>query len=281
VFHTLPIKEWTHGKWAFRGSTVAGKGTCFLLPGLNVAFDVAQGFEEFTQISRFFITHGHMDHAAGIPYLISQRALAHVAAPTFYMPESMVQPMKNIISNWEKMEGYKYQYQLSPVRAGEKIMLRADLLVRPFTVYHRIPALGYTLFCRKKKLKAELRGLSGDRIRDLRKSGERVEEFWEEPEISFSGDTRIEFFDNNEVVRKSRILVMEVTYLDERKKVGEAREWGHVHLDELIPRLSQFEGEKILITHLSSRYKVLECEKILDKRVPQDLRQKIEVFPQS
>jgi len=281
VLQAQPMNEWVYGEWTLRGVTRAGIGTCFLLPSLDIAFDVAQGFLELARVSRFFITHGHMDHASGIPYLISQRALAHVTAPIFYMPESMVLPMKNIISNWEEIEGYKYQYYFHPIQVGEEVMLRADLLVRPFTAYHRIPALGYTLFRRKKRLKAEFKGLSGNRIRDLRKSGQQVEEFWEEPEISFSGDTKIDFFDKNEVVRKSRILVMEVTYLDERKGVDQARKWGHVHLDELIPRLSQFQGEKILITHLSARYSVSECERILDKRVPQNLRHKIEVFPQS
>ena len=276
-----PILDWTHEDWTLRGSTVAGIGTCYYLPGLDVAFDVAQGIPEFARVSRFFITHGHMDHAAGIPYLISQRALAHVSAPIFYMPESMVEPMKKIMTHWQEIEGHQYEFHFQAVRTGQEISVRNDLVVRPFEAYHRIPTLGYTLFRKKKRLKPELSELSGNQIREKRRIGEEVEEHWEEPEISFSGDTKIEFFDHHEAVRKSRILVMEVTYIDDRKEVDNAREWGHVHLDELIPRLPQFEGEIILITHLSSRYKVQECERILDQRIPKEYRHKVAVFPQS
>lgn len=281
MLHSLPLVEWTHGEWSIKGSTIAGIGTCYLLPGLNVAFDVAQGLPHFIGISRLFITHGHMDHASGIPYLISQRGLAHLSAPEFYMPGHMVSPMKQIMATWEQMEGHQYQYHFNPVEPGDPVPLRTDLVVRPFTTYHRIPSLGYTLFRRKKGLKSEYTHLSGNEIRERRKSGEEVEEYWEEPEISFSGDTRIEFFDDNEVVRKSRILVTEVTYIDDRKSVENARDWGHIHLDELIPRLERFEGEKIVVTHLSSRYSVSDCIKILDQRVPAELRSKIDVFPQS
>ncbi|MCB0367110.1 MAG: MBL fold metallo-hydrolase [Bdellovibrionaceae bacterium] len=281
MLHSLPLVEWTHGEWTIKGSTIAGIGTCYLIPGLNVAFDVAQGLPQFIGVSRLFITHGHMDHASGIPYLISQRGLAHLSAPEFYMPSHMVAPMKQIMATWEQMEGHQYQFHFNSVKPGEAIPLRADLVVRPFEAHHRIPALGYTLLRRKKRLKAEFAELKGKEIRELRKSGTEVEENWEEPEVSFSGDSRIEFFDNNELVRRSRILFMEVTYIDDRKSVENARDWGHVHLDELLPRLDQFEGEKIVITHLSSRYSVNECIKILDQRVPSHLRSKVDVFPQS
>ena len=72
---------------------------------------------------------------------------------------------------------------------------------------------------------------------------------------------------------------MEVTYIDEKKSVQNARDWGHIHLDELLPRLPFFEGEKILLTHLSSRHSIEGCERILDKRVPKGLRDKVAVFP--
>ncbi|MCB0362451.1 MAG: MBL fold metallo-hydrolase, partial [Bdellovibrionales bacterium] len=262
--------DWTHGSWRLRGLTRAGVSTCYSLLGCDLAFDVAQGFASFVPVSRFFITHGHMDHAAGIPYIISQRALNHLKPASFYMPIAMVDKMADIMNSWQEIEGHKYSYSFVPVQLGSEISLRTDLMVRPFSTFHRIPSLGYTLFKKRKSLRPELASLQQEEIRKLKIRGEEVDSEEWIPEISFTGDTKIEFFDQNEWVRKSRILVMEVTYINESKSVQVARDWGHIHLDELIPRLKDFEGEKILLTHLSSRHSVEECKEKKKKKLPKE-----------
>ncbi|MBK9039315.1 MAG: MBL fold metallo-hydrolase [Bdellovibrionales bacterium] len=275
----MPLVDWKHGSWILRGSSLAGVGTHYSLLGCDVAFDVAQGFPHLAPISRFFITHGHMDHAAGIPYIISQRALAHLPPAKFYMPASMVSFMTGIMAIWQEMEGHEYSFEFCPLSLGDEVPLRNDLIVKPFRTMHRIPSLGYTVFQIRKNLRPDLVKLTETEIREQRRRGVEVNVRHLAPEISFSGDTKIEFFDECEWVRKSRILVMEVTYIDENKSVQNARDWGHIHLDELLPRLPLFEGEKILLTHLSGRHGIEDCERILDKRVPKDLRDKIAVFP--
>ncbi len=64
------------------------------------------------------------------------------------------------------------------------------------------------------------------------------------PLVSFTGDTQIEFLDSRDWVRKSKILIMEATYLDNKKTIEQARIWGHTHLEEIIPRLKDIESEK-------------------------------------
>jgi ribonuclease Z len=112
----------------------------------------------------------------------------------------------------------------------------------------------------------------------LRRQGQDLDEFIDEPVVSFTGDTRIEFLDD-ETVRRSRVLIMEVTYWDKKKSVENAREWGHIHFDELLPRLESIKSEKILLIHASARYSTAELKKILDERLPEHFKHRVELFP--
>ena len=102
--------------------------------------------------------------------------------------------------------------------------------------YHRVASQGYTVYERKKRLKPEYRDQDPQTFGRARAEGKILDEFYNEPVLSFSGDTRIEFLDSEEV-RKSRLIILEMTYWDKKKTVENARHWGHIHLDELIPRL--------------------------------------------
>ena len=46
-------------------------------------------------------------------------------------------------------------------------------------------------------------------------------------------------------------LLTEVTYLDEKRDVQNCRQWGHLHLDELIDQLDYLKNEVILLTRMS------------------------------
>ena len=109
-----------------------------------------------------------------------------------------------------------------------------------------------------------------------------INEWSANPLVSFTGDTQIEFLDLSPEVVNSKILIVECTYLDERKSIKNARDWGHIHFDELLPRLKEIKSEKIFLTHISSRYKISEAKKILQKKVEavdSDLWERIELFP--
>ncbi|RYF42063.1 MAG: MBL fold metallo-hydrolase, partial [Cytophagaceae bacterium] len=100
----------------------------------------------------------------------------------------------------------------------------------------------------------------------------------DEPVLSFTGDTRIEFLDDPQV-RASRVLVMEVTYWDDKKSVENARTWGHIHLDELIPRLEHLKCEKIVLIHASARYTTARLREIMDARIPEHFKHRVDLFP--
>ncbi|GMY15666.1 tRNase Z TRZ1-like isoform X2 [Fagus crenata] len=105
----------------------------------------------------------------------------------------------------------------------EEFHLRRDLKVRAFKTYHVIPS---------QKLKQEYIGLPGNKIKNLKSSGVEITYTVTVPEIAFTGDTMSDFIidQNNIDVLRSRILVMESTFLDKSVPVEGARDYGHTHI---------------------------------------------------
>lgn len=271
--------EWAHNDLQFVGLSLAGIRTSIAMPWLSLAFDVAQGFPYLFNINHFFITHGHLDHAAGIPYIISQKSMSAHKQPTFYMPESMIEPMKQIMSGWAQIEKYEYPYKFVAVTGNETFEINRNYFVRPFKTVHRVDSFGYTVFHTKTKLKPEMALLSQDDLRAVRESGQEITHQLETPLVSFTGDTQIEFLEAKPWIRKSKILFLEATYLGADKTIQSARDWGHTHLDEIIPILPKLECEKIVLIHSSARYSMDEARNLLLEKIPAEFQDKVVLFP--
>ena len=96
--------------------------------------------------------------------------------------------------------------------------------------------------------------------------------------VSFSGDTKIEYVLTHKDVAESEILFLECTYIDHEKNVEDAREWGHIHLDEIIHHISSFKNEKIVLIHFSKRYPPSYIRRVFSKRIPPSEKDRIHLF---
>lgn len=277
---SLQVGEpWNHGEYKFFGVSLAGIRTAITMPELSISFDVAQGFPYLFNMHKYFISHGHLDHAAGIPYIISQKMMTSQKAGEFYMPPSLVEPLTQIMQLWSKIEGFSYDFNFIPVKADDEIEINNHYFIKVFQTVHRVESFGYTLFENKKKLKSEYKNLSKDEIVNLRRQGIDVNEMRQTPIVSFTGDTQIEFLHSRPWIVKSKILILEATYLDDKRSVNKAREWGHTHLDEIIPHLDEIESERIVLIHASSRYSEGEAHRILRAKIPAKHLDRIVFFP--
>lgn len=270
---------WEYAGFKIEGLSLAGVRTCITLPQLSIAFDVAQGLPHAIKMNTFFISHGHMDHASGIPYIISQKAMHSHKSPRFIMPNEMVGPVHEIMKQWSKIEGHEYEFELIGVKAGDEVPLGTKYFIKTFQTVHRIPSFGYSLYRRYRKLRSDLTGSSSQEIAKLKALGEEPTEERSELMLSFTGDTQIEFLDKTPEVAASKILLLEATYLDDKRLVANAKEWGHTHLDEIIARLDSIKSEKIVIIHSSARYTIDEAQMLLQKKLPKHERERVVLFP--
>ncbi|MEN0058320.1 MAG: MBL fold metallo-hydrolase [Bdellovibrio sp.] len=272
-------ETWSYQKHKFHGLSLSGIRTAIAMPELSLSFDVAQGYPFLLNLKRYFISHGHLDHAAGIPYIISQKAMTNQEPGQFYMPSSLVEPLHEIMRLWERIEEHQYRYEFHALRPDDQVTLNPQIFVKAFPTIHRIESLGYTVFESHKKLKAAYQNIGREEIIRLRQQGVEVQEVLHTPLVSFTGDTQMEFLDSRDWIKKSKILFMEATYLDEKKSVADARKWGHTHIQEIIPRLRDIESEQIVLIHASSRYSDREALELIRAQVPREFHERIVFFP--
>jgi ribonuclease Z len=206
---------------------------------------------------------------------VATRSLVGMPPPTYVMPTEIVKPVEHLLDAWRALDGSTLPCTLVGTRPGDEWSPRPDLLVRTFRSHHPVVTQGYVLNRRKKTLHPDLRGLSQSEIRQKRLAGEPVDFFVETPEVAFTGDSRIEVLDHEPDLYRARLLLMEVTFLDDRISPEKARSRGHIHLDDVLERAEHFENEAILFTHLSARYSPTEALEILEKRLPAGLRDRV------
>jgi ribonuclease Z len=258
-----------------RALSVGGLETCHWLPRWKVAFDIGRCPLEVVDCRTLLFTHAHMDHLGGIAYHTATRALRKQPPPVYVVPHHCRADLARLFEVWRALDRSDMPHELVPLGPGEQHVLANGLVARPFRSPHSAPCQGYGLWSRKEKLKPEFHGFEGRELARLRQAGTVLSDPVETPELVFTGDTMIEVVEQQEVVRRARVLVLECTFVDQRVSVDEARAKGHVHLDEIAARAELFQNEAILLTHFSARYHALEIRAALDAKLPPELRARV------
>jgi ribonuclease Z len=262
-----------------RAVSVAGLETCIELPGLRVAFDIGRGHRSAVRNHTILFTHAHIDHMGGIAHHVATRSLLSMEPPTYVMPKGIVPSVDRLLSAFRELDGSELPVTLVGIEPGDVHPIGKRMIARALTAFHPVQCQGYALMELRKSLRADLVDAGREAIVAARDAGEEVNTITEHPRVVFSGDTKIDFLEHNEVARKADLLIMECTFVDDRVSVESARTNGHIHLDEIVERADLFENKAILLTHLSARYRQEEALAALDTKLPQSLRDRVTLLP--
>lgn len=257
------------------GLSIGGLETCIDLPGYQVAFDIGRAPDFAVARRTILFTHAHMDHLGGVAWHCATRSLRGLPPPRYVIGHENAEALRDLFAVWRRLDRSDLEHEIVAIGPGEELALSERALVRPFRSFHRVPCQGYAVWSRKTRLARDLVGKPQAELDQLRASGRSLTEIVETPEVAFCGDTLIEVLEREEVVRKARVLILEVTFLDDRVSVADCREQGHIHLDEVIARAHLFENEAIVFSHFSARWRDHEVRQILAERLPPSLRERV------
>ena len=256
------------------GYSVAGEETVVAVPQLDVCFDIGKAPDQLISVNHVLLTHGHMDHAAGFAYYLSQRHFCDQAPGIILAPQNLIEPIEEILSAWVRLDGNKIPANLVGVKPGDEYQIKPNLFARVFPTKHSRGSVGYSVIEKRKKIKPEFAALKGPQIVELKEQGIQIDYPLELPIVTYLGDTQFVDFSQLEYIVNSRILIAECTFY-ETDHTGRAEAGKHMHITELSGLLEKMHNEHIIITHLTQRTSLYEIHKIMKEFVAPEILAKI------
>lgn len=278
MIDNAPVTQIQHKGLTIEGYSRAAVQTYWRVPQLKIGFDLGAQPWNFMGTPTWLLSHCHLDHAAALPVYVARRRMMKMEPPTIYVPEPNLAYLDRLLRVWERLDRGRMRCELKPVRPGDEIELSRENVVSVFETRHTVPSLGFLVWERRRKLKAEFQSLSGNEIRDLRLSGVDVTRETRLPLVAFLGDTAPEGIDAFPAVYDAQVLILEVTFVAANHRKDKIHKFGHTHLDDIIERAERFRNEIVIASHFSTRYDSEKIERIVTKRTPAVLRDRLKIW---
>jgi ribonuclease Z len=277
------------GNLTITGFSISGLATYVQVPELDVCFDMGECPLSSLPLNHVFLTHAHGDHARCLPrHWQLRRMLGMVGDACYFLPEVIRPGCEAWIAAEARFEGVPEAdvtapplIGLSPDGALVPLPRRKDLRVRAFSVTHRVPSLGYTLYSHKRKLKDEYQGVPGPELARLRASGVEVQRDVDEPRVTFIGDCVGQSLLDEAHIWNSEIVILEATFLAPGEEEQAARK-GHTHVAEIARALDELgdavKSQHIVLKHFSMRYSAGEIVEQINRVIPPRFRPRVQLL---
>jgi ribonuclease Z len=232
-------------RFRIEGRSRAGHETFFRIRDLGVAFDVGRGPDAVTAMPRVFVTHAHLDHAAGIPYYFAQRHLHRRAGGRVYVPAESEPELRAILAAWQRVANTSWpETELIALAERDSVDLGSGREVLVHRASHRVAANSYELFEKSRSI------------------------------FFYTGDTDRRLLERNAAMYESEVLMIECSFLGERHRAN-AEKYQHIHIDDIADFAERFQNEMVILTHFSLRYSPREIRDEVTRRCPAILRERL------
>lgn len=260
-----------------QGLSIAGEESVVMVPELDICFDIGRCPRAALASPFVALTHGHMDHSAGIGYYFSQRQFQGMSTGTMLVPQALEKPIHNLMRAWVDVEAQRTPYNLIPMTHERELEIKHNIFIRAFDTMHTVPSLGFVMVERRSKLKPELVGLPQEKLIDLKKQGQEITQVHEIPLVCYTGDTMWgPHFDRPDVLH-AKVLITECTFLEkdhrDRAVIGK-----HLHLDDVVRLVKKSQAEAIVLVHMSRRTNMGEARREVDAALPTEQRSRVHVL---
>jgi ribonuclease Z len=267
-----------HAGMTVEGWSRAAVQSCWRVPELKLLFDVGASPWDFMGTPHLFISHTHLDHVAALPVYVARRRMMKMEPPVVYVPAENVDDVQRLLQIMQRLDRGRQVCELVGLEAGAEVELSREHVVSAWNTVHTIPSRGFVVWERRNKLKDEYVGLPGDKIRDLKFSGVEITREVRTPLLAYTGDTSPVGLDACPAAFEAKILITELSFIRANHRREKIHKFGHMHLDDFVERKDRFRNELIVAGHFSTRYHGNEVKRVLENKLPPELKAKMKLW---
>ncbi len=273
-----PVRTLSHKGLTVEGYSRAAVQTYWRIPEMKLGFDLGGQPWSFMTTPTWFVSHAHLDHIAALPVYVARRRMLKMEPPTIYLPGEAIEGVNAVLRAFQRLDRGRMPVNLVAVAPGDEIELSRELVVAAFATRHTIPSLGFIVYDRRRKLKPEYFDLPGEQIRDIRLSGVEVSAEVRVPKVAYLGDTAPPGLDAHPDIYLAEILITEMTFVGPAERPDKIHKFGHTHLDDILARADRFHNDWIIASHYSTRLHPDQIQRIVSRRLPESLRDRLKIW---
>jgi ribonuclease Z len=249
-----------------QGVSVAGEQTVVQVPELDVCFDIGLCPRIALSAPWVALSHGHMDHVAGLPYYFSQRIFQRMGPGRCVCHEQLAEPLGAMMRSWAGLEGQRTPHEIIGLQPDAQVEVKNHVFLRGIEVSHSSGSMAYAVVEERSKLRPEFHDVPQQRLRELKASGVEITRTLEIPLVAYTGDTELGPYLFRDEFANAHIVVCECTFFEpgheQRARVGK-----HLHVADLAKLMQVWQAEAVILIHLSRRTNLTAARELLRETV--------------
>jgi ribonuclease Z len=207
------------------GTSVGARATAFALPELGAALDIGRLTPILAEQPVVLLSHGHLDHLAGVLAYLNVRARFHGdESTTMFGPPEVTAPLRRALELMPGMESVRKRMRLDEIvrdaGPGDEVRLRGARAA-PFPLDHSVPTLGWTVWA------------DGD----------------DRPALVYAMDSTTEPFRAAPELLDARVAIVECSF-PERSRRFAARLAKHAHVLDWVELAPDLACDALVLAHL-------------------------------